>query len=695
MTASVAQTFFTQPLTFTATIGFTVGNASMPSRSVTFMDGSNVLDITNANGGSATYTTSTLAAGTHTITVLYSGDTNFSPSTATAISQSVQPAVTSTAVSSSGNPTVIGQTVVFTATVTVASPSTGLAPGIVTFLDSGATLAIGALNGGTATFTTTSLALGDHAITVLYNGGSNYSSSSSVVLTQTVNQASTATSVIASSNPGIFGQWVTFTATVAVIAPGSDMPTGSVTFQFGGALTAATVPLSGDQATYATNSLSWGFAAVKAVYSGDGNNLASSSPPLTQTTLQTSLTTLTALSNPSVSGQSVILTATVTGGFSTPTGTVTFLDGTSLLGTATLNTSGLATYACTGLTHAGSPYTLTAVYGGDRASMGSTSAPLTQTVNQSSSNIVLTSWGTSSALNQPVVFTATVAVNPPGQGMPTGTVTLLDGTTPLGTALLSGGKASLTASSMALGGQPLTASYGGDANTAGSTSATVTQMVTANVVNSGILTIYGTPKNDTFSAAAATGQYTLNGTTYTFNPTGVTQVRFLGNGGTDTAYLTGTSGAETVTLKPRSGQLAGTGYTVAVSGVTNIVVNGGGGSDSAYLYDAAGSNTFVGTSTYSYLTGTGYLNEAAGFKAVVAYHTAGNSDVAYLYDAAGSNTFVGTSTYSYLTGTGYHERGGRLQDGRRLQPTPAAATTLTCTTVPAAILSSARPRTAI
>ena len=325
---------------------------------------------------------------------------------------------------------------------------------------------------------------------------------------------------------------------------GSDIPTGSVTFQFGGALTAATVSLSGDQALYATNSLSWGFAAVEAVYSGNVNNLASSSPPLAQMTLETSVTTLTALSNPSVSGQSVILTATVYGGFSTPTGTVTFLDGTSLLGTATLNASGLATYACSGLTHAGSPYTSRPSMAATPGTIGSTSAPLTQTVNQSSSNIVLTSGVTSSALNQPVVFTATVAVNSPGQGTPTGTVTLLDGTTPLGTALLSGGKARLDGQQHGPGRPDVDGEVRRRRQYGGSMSPTVTQMVTANVVIGGILTIYGTPKSDTFSATAATGQYTLNGVTYTFNPTGVTPVQFMGNGGTDTAYLTGTSGAE-------------------------------------------------------------------------------------------------------------------------------------------------------
>ena len=654
VTASLAQTVFTQPLTFTVTIGFTVGNASTPGGVVTLMDGSNVLAIAKVTGGNATYTTSMLPAGTHTITGIYGGDANFSPSTATAISQSVQLAVTSTAVNSSVDPAVIGQTVVFTATVTVASPSTGAAPGIVTFLDQGITLAIGALNGGMATLATTSLALGNHPITVLFGGDSNYSSSISIVLTQTVNQASTATKLTSSPNPGIYSQGVTFTATVTVNSPGSGTPTGTVTFLFGGALAPATGVLNGGVARFTSSTLPWGFSSVQVVYSGDPNFIASTSAPLTQTTVQTSFTILTASPNPSLSGQPTIFTATVSGGFSTPTGTVTFLKGTSLLATATLDNNGLATYACTGLTSAGSPYTVTAVYGGDSGSMGSTSAVLPQTVSQSSSSAVLASSLNPSALNQTVVLTATVAVTPPGQGTPTGTVTLLDGTTPLATALLSGGTASFRIGSLALSSHALTVSYSGDVNTAASTSAPMSQVVNAYALNNGILTIYGTPTNDSFSIAATTSQYTLNGTTYTFDPTALTEVQFLGNGGTDTATVTGASTGDTATLNPVSLQLLNAGYQIDVSNVANISVGSTGASnDVAYLHDGGGNSVFNGRPTDSLVVGNGSMNQVIGFKTVYAIGTPGGHDIAYFADNGGTNVFHGTPTHSWLTGSNY------------------------------------------
>ena len=80
--------------------------------------------------------------------------------------------------------------------------------------------------------------------------------------------------------------------------------------------------------------------------------------------------------NPSVFGQSVTFTATVTAnapGSGTPTGTVTFMDGSTTLGTGTLNGSGVATFSTSGLS-VGS-HSITAVYGGDTDFTTSTSSP--------------------------------------------------------------------------------------------------------------------------------------------------------------------------------------------------------------------------------------------------------------------------------------------------------------------------------
>src|SRR5262249_41980859 len=144
------------------------------------------------SGGSATSSTSTLSARTHSITALYLGsDTRFAESTSPTLTQTVNiPSATTTTLASSANPSVFGQTVTLTAHVAPMSGS-GTPTGTVTFLDADTSIASGTLSGGTATFSTSSLAVGMHTITASYDGDANFSASTSSAITQTVNSTST------------------------------------------------------------------------------------------------------------------------------------------------------------------------------------------------------------------------------------------------------------------------------------------------------------------------------------------------------------------------------------------------------------------------------------------------------------------------------------------------------------------------
>jgi thermitase len=181
-------------------------------------------------------------------------------------------------------------------------------------------------------------------------------------------------------------------------------------------------------------------------------------------------TALTSSLNPSISGQSVTFTATVSP--SAATGTVTFLDGTTTLGTGTL-AAGLATFPTSSLSVA--THSITAKYAGNSSYSASTSPVVSQVVNgstKSNTTTGVTSMLNPSASGQSVTFKATVSPS-----ASSGTVTFLDGATTLGSGTLSGGLATLAVSTLAPGSHSITATYSGDTNYNGSTSGAMMETV--------------------------------------------------------------------------------------------------------------------------------------------------------------------------------------------------------------------------
>ena len=237
------------------------------------------------------------------------------------------------------------------------------------------------------------------------------------------------------------------------------------------------------------------------VAGGSGN-----SGPLASAELYTSTTTTKLVSslNPSAYGQSVTLTATVTSGSGTPTGSVTFTDGASTLGTSSLS-GGQATLATSALGAGG--HSITATYGGAPGFIGSASSALAQTVNPASTALALASSVNPSAYSQSVTFTATIT--PQFGGQATGTVTFKDGATIIGSVAVSSNSASFATNALALGTHSITGSYSGDSNFTTSNSGAVSQVVhqatTGTVVASSLDPAYLT-QSITFTATV-TGQY--------------------------------------------------------------------------------------------------------------------------------------------------------------------------------------------
>jgi hypothetical protein len=152
-------------------------------------------------------------------------------------------------------------------------------------MDGGTTLAATSLNSsGKATYSTNTLGVGSHRISAVYLGNSTFASNTTARY-QSVAKAGTTTNTPSSStNPSIFGQLVTVTATVVVKSPGSGLPTGTVTFKDGSA-TLGTSPLDGTgRATFSTIALSVGNHTITAIYNGSGTfNSSLPSAPLVQT----------------------------------------------------------------------------------------------------------------------------------------------------------------------------------------------------------------------------------------------------------------------------------------------------------------------------------------------------------------------------------------------------------------------------
>jgi hypothetical protein len=315
-------------------------------------------------------------------------------------------------------------------------------------------------------------------------GGSSYGPPGATISTDAIDQPSvtitpgSATVLSSSRSPSTGGQ-VTFTATVA-----GASPTGSVTFSDGSMVVCFAQALSGGVATCTTSDLSVGGHSITAAYSGDTNNSQSTSPVFTQTVLgQTVMaSTTTAVSssrNPSSAGQPVTFSASVAG--LSPTGSVTFSDGSMVVCFAQALSGGVATCTTSDLSVGG--HSITAVYSGDTNNSQSTSPVIMQTVLgqtvMASTATAVSSSRSPSAAGQPVTFTAAVA-----GASPSGSVRFMDGGSTLtscGTQPLTGTTATCITSSLGVGTHAITAAYSGSADTASSTSNALQQSIVAPV----------------------------------------------------------------------------------------------------------------------------------------------------------------------------------------------------------------------
>jgi hypothetical protein len=400
------------PVTLSATVAASVPGGGTITGTVTFKNGSTTIGApATISGGAASIQTSTLPVGTYQVTAVYSG--NYAPNS-TSIPENVSQAGTTTVCPAAG------------------CPASATAPtGTVTFLDGSAPLGVPATvnASGVATFTTSTLGAGNNRITASYSGDPNYVASISPASIQVVNGPAF-TFAATPLTPGSVAAGASSTSTITITPVGGLSP-ASVVLSCSSILPAVTLapvcsfsaitPAGTSILTVTTTgaaapalrgrqtaalSAVWlllpaavigsvfvpkakrgklvavGLVALIAagcvfqVACGGGSGHPTPSAAATSTAVTSS-------ANPAFTGQTVTFTAAVTSSGGTPTGTVTFLDGTTTLGTGTL-ASGSATYQTSAL--AAGTHSITASYAGDGSFTGSSSTAVSQVMNASTAS---------------------------------------------------------------------------------------------------------------------------------------------------------------------------------------------------------------------------------------------------------------------------------------------------------------------
>lgn len=380
---------------------------------------------------------------------------------------------TATSLIATPSPSKFGESVKLAASVT---SRFGTPTGTVQFMDGSTSLGSVQLIQGQASTSVSKFAIGSHTLSAVYAGDGVSGGSVSPVVTQVVAGSATTTSLSISPNPSPVGSAVIISASVA----GADGPvTGTVVFTDSGKQIGS-APLSNGAAQVKINTLSVGQHPVAATYGASGNWQGSTSTTIVVTITPVMVNTTTTVSssmNPSTTGQQVTFQAQVTqaSGTATPTGTVNFLDGGTLLASKTLagGTASFPTSALTAGTHM-----IVAAYQGQNNFNTSSSAPYTQTVSSSPGGKVtpvvsLTVNGSGSASVSPgaqVTFLARIHAAS-GYPVPNGSITISDSTNAdnrYGSAIVTkdpnsnDGLATVVNNGISVGSYHLVATYGGD-----------------------------------------------------------------------------------------------------------------------------------------------------------------------------------------------------------------------------------------
>ena len=501
---------------------------TVPTGSVQFLDGTNVLSTSSLSAsGVATYSGTLSTTVAHSITASYLGDTNYNAVTSNAVAIAASTALiqTTTALtSSSGYSGPYGTVFSLISVVTPASYVTaGTAPtGTITLMDSGVPVGTGTLSAGSVTIPVSTLSVGTHSLIAMYGGDTNYAASSSAAVMITITPV-TATIAAAISPTGSIPYGYNANLAITVTATSGTLgPTGTVT---------ATV--SGNNGTYtATLAATTGSLVSTANISfpvpppGSYTITVTCNTNITCNTATVKLTTTKGYTTTTINGltptspqagTAVSISATVANsGTGTATytysGTVSFYSNNKFLGSGAV-VNGIATATITFLST--STQSVTAVYSGDVNWNGSTSQPVSVKPTPIPASISLNASRLSGIVGQNITLTAAVSSGITNTTLiPTGTVAFYDtfngivvnlGSAPLLSNGLNTAYAQLSTTGLRPGTHNIIAVYAGDSVFLKTTSTDL-------IVNIGDFTLTFLPTAlNVSSGSTATGILTVTG----------------------------------------------------------------------------------------------------------------------------------------------------------------------------------------
>ena len=459
-----------------------------PTGTVTYSLGSITLGTATVQSNtqaSLTVPAGRIPAGTATITVSYSGDANFAPSTGTGTVTLTKAQPTLALTASSGTASSVSP-VTFTARLTY----TGAAPtGAVTLYDGSTAITSLTPTNGVVTYADSTLSPGTHSITAVYAGDANYNSAtSSAVSVFALRTASILTSEI--SKTYIYGPPDKLVITVAG-GSGGVFPTGTVTFAIGSTALGTTTVMSNTQAalTVPANKLPDGASTITISYSGDSNfTSATATATVTASYVQPTLA-LTSSASTAFGGAPITFTAklTYTGSGATPTDPITLYDGATAI-TSITPINGVITFSDSTLS-AGT-HSITASYAGDAYYAAATSSPVSVTINKGTVTVDTAEMTHSTFTYNPNTGTTPFTVSVYGSThdvFPTGTLTFT--TTSglvLGQSQVKNNAPSTTSvfnPFLTIGFNTINVSYSGDSNYPSATTTVVVLLQTQTATN--------------------------------------------------------------------------------------------------------------------------------------------------------------------------------------------------------------------